>query len=67
MHFQKIIQIARAGNFFETNIFEFRFGISVPKDIMMAGGEIGLLKNGDHNPPYPTVIYLKEKNTSKRE
>ena len=38
--------------FFEIDIFEFRFGISVPKDIIMADGEIGLLKNGDHNPPY---------------
>ena len=51
MHLKKL-KIARACNFFEIDIFEFGFGISAPKDKIMAGSAIGLLKkNGDHNPP----------------
>ena len=37
-------RIARAVIFFEIDISEFKFGIRAPKDIIMAGGEIGLLK-----------------------
>ena len=40
----KILQIARAVNFFRNRFFKVRFGISAPKDIIMAGVEIGFLK-----------------------
>ena len=39
-------QITRAGNFFEIDIFEIRFGISAPKDIIMAGLEKEVQKWG---------------------
>ena len=43
MYFQNF-QIARADECFEINISEVRFGISAPKDLIMADGEIRLLK-----------------------
>ena len=44
--------MALAVIFFEFNIFDVRFGVSVSKDIKMDGAAIALPKNGDHNPSY---------------
>ena len=44
--------MARAANFFEFEILDIRFGISVPKDIKVGGVAIALAKKGDHNPAY---------------
>ena len=38
--------------FFEFDIFDDRFGISIPKDMKMGGVAIALPKNGAHNQGY---------------
>ena len=51
-------QMACAAIFFEFDIFDIRFGTSVPKDIKMGGVAIALLKkNGDDNQAYHFIIH----------
>ena len=46
--------MARAVIFY-FEIFDVRFGTSVPKNIKMGGVAIALPKNGDHNPALSIV------------
>ena len=55
-----IFQIARAGNFFEIDILEVRSEISAPKDIIMAGGEMGWLTKWWLQ---PALVHIQWKNT----
>ena len=48
-HIFKILQKTHAAIFFWNCFFYVRFGISAPKDIIMAGVKMGLLKKCDHN------------------